>query len=81
MFYSDGVSRDDKVDPAVLGSALCGRVVRYRFGLAVTSGGDVIRLYSLCDQKVANGVGAIFREFLVVCIATDAVGIALDLNL
>ena len=62
-------------------SALSSAVVRYWLGLPVTGSRDVVRRNALGDQEVADRIGTVFRELLVILVASDAVGVSLDLHL
>ena len=77
---ADGVTVDDEFDAAVSLAAF--GVVVGSDGLRFTeaAGGDGRGRDALLGEKIADGIGAAFGELLIEFVATDAVGVALDLE-
>ncbi len=60
----------------------CSRgVIRHRLRLAIAGSGDIVWLDALRDQEIPDCIGAVLRQLLVELVASDAVRIALDLQL
>ena len=78
---ADGLTGNDELDAAILRTACRGSVVSDRISFAVTSSTDAVHGNALLREEIANCIGAILRELLVVVIATDDVCVAFDLQL
>ena len=76
---ADGGAIDHKLHAAIALAAL-GSVVRSdRLRFAEAACGDGRSGHALLGQEITHGIGAAFGELLIEVIATDAVGVALDL--
>src|SRR5690606_37468316 len=63
-------------DTTVALAAFVGVVAADRLGFSIAAGGQLIGLNAQVDQVVADGIGTLLRQLLVVGFGTDAVGVA-----
>src|SRR5712692_6194210 len=77
---ANGGAVDDELDPAVALAAFGGVIGGDGLRLAEAAGGDGGGRDALLGEKIADGVGAAFRELLIEIVAADAVGVTLDLE-
>ena len=71
---------DDHFDAAVLLAAAPGLVVRDRLMFALSGGGDPPRVNAPLHQERFHGIRAALRKSKVGVVASDVVGVALDLD-
>ena len=79
--FADDVAGDDHLDTAIQFTTGGGAVVGDRIGFPETLRSNIVHRHSGTDQIVADGRGALFRKGLVVFVASDAIGVTLDLQL
>jgi len=77
---ADGVAVDDEFDAAIALAAFGGVVGSDGLRFAEAARGDGRTGDALLGEKIADGIGAALGELLIEIIATDAVGVAFDLE-
>ena len=80
MTNANGRTGDNEFDTAVLSAAAVGGVIRDWVALAISFCGYIRVRYALRHQILANTVGALLREVLVVVVGSDVIGITLHLH-
>ena len=78
--FADDVARNDHLDTAIQFATGSGAVVGNRIGFAETTRRNIVQRHSGTDQIIADRRCAFFRKSLVVFVASDAIGVALDLK-
>src|SRR6185312_8213855 len=81
LMASDRRAVDHQLDAPVLLAAFGGVIARNRVVLAVALGRNGAAVDALRGQELADRVGPVFGELLVVIVGARAVGVAVDLDL